>query len=184
MKRADDPILEEKIDEPTKSPKSKQKVSSEKREENDKHFFQSGFLWAHAKFRHMAKQLKNDDQMFCRIVREFLEDFHDHNFDNDDYREGYIAMEEEAEETISEYTDTIEKKKSIEEDIKVECGRVECCRFDGLDFNHIYSELEGDYLFLDIGSCSFEIFFCPFCGKESPIHDEEKKLNREGELDD
>jgi len=85
------------------TPEMMREMVESKREENDKHFFQMGFKYAHAMFRHMAKQLEHDDDTYVVVFNRYLSDFHEKNFEDDDYRDGYIATEEDADHIATEF---------------------------------------------------------------------------------
>lgn len=97
-------IVDEMDDEDFMTPDMCMKMVEDKRKENEKHFFQMGFLYAHALFRHMAKQLESDEEKYVVVMNRYLRDIHENNFEDDSYRNGYITMEEAADMVISEYS--------------------------------------------------------------------------------
>lgn len=95
--------LKEMEDDDYVSAEQLKEILEEKQEENDAHFFQLGYKWCHAKFRHMLKQLESDPDHACEVLARYLNACHEEWYEDNGYRDAYIASEEDAEFHVSKF---------------------------------------------------------------------------------
>lgn len=95
------------------------------REKDDKeisaHMFRVGFLYAHALFRHMIKQLEQDEHKCVEVLCRYIEKIHQVHMEDEVYQRGYIVMESEADLQVSENYEYFEDEGELDEDCCDDC---------------------------------------------------------------
>lgn len=62
-----------------------------------------GFLFAHALFRHILRATESNPDKACEVLARYLHSMHETNKDNPIYMEGFVKMEEEADDIVCEF---------------------------------------------------------------------------------